>query len=222
MGHGALVKTEPDQLSVIIHNDILVMPQQQKIVSQYCDLLNRTVDVETLEVFKKLLEERLEYVSSSSDHDSSDSLYTDCESKNHIVVNDDVQQSKINNNINEFAKISDYIQCINGFSMEDYDVKGVLSELESLGLDKTNGVQKFVQYHWFSKGTESYKFGRSSYKPHDPSGFVAINKLMKAVSNATGSVLDCCLVSYYHNGDVKTPPHSDNESLLDANRTSHL
>ena len=179
-----------------------------KLVAAYCSVLDKA-DLGTLNMFKELLNEKIEQVSASEASGN----------ENNVDFNNNVKDKGDNTDLYakiNLSKIEDYVSYSSDLNIPDNDLGLLGEELGSLpGLK--NGNHQSVHYFWLSNGSEPYEFGRKSYRPWNIKDFLAIDRLRESVSQLSGYYLDSCLISYYHNNYVSGPAHSDNEDLLEPN-----
>ena len=169
-----------------------------KVISSFSKLLNNTADLNTLRTFQKLLEDRIEVVSSSS------------ESEGEISFD----QSKVKTK----TKMKHY-NC----DLVKY-TRNLIGDMTLLQLVKdelhipyqTDDISKYL---WLNSTNTPYEFGRVTYEATDISKFPAIVSILDLLNNKFNLSLDACLVSCYKSGNIKSPLHSDNEPVIDLNHS---
>ena len=117
----------------------------------------------------------------------------------------------------EERDVNDYVTYHDKF-LDNTDIESLMSECLSMGFNKkakNNGVQnKFVSlfsepYSWDSAG------GPVVNNPVPLQDFPTIQRIMNKINSTYGYSLNCSLVSFYKNGQVRARLHSDDEAELD-------
>ena len=141
---------------------------------------------------------------------------------NSIIVQKESvpKHSPLSTSVSEKRDINDFVTYQDRF-LDTVDVGALEAECLSMGFTRgagNNAVQnKFVSmfskpYRWDSSG------GPVINNPVPMEKFPNIKRTMDRLNTTFGYSLNCCLVSYYKNGQVKARLHSDDEDELDESQ----
>ena len=159
--------------------------------------------MDTLNIFKQLVDDRIEIVASS---DSSVQEKTSHKTK-HMTK----KKMTVKSTDNMFNKFVDFKP---KSDVEPENPQELMAGLESLGLHNNNPQN--VQYAWLNSSNMMYCFGKHKLHPQNLSQFKSISGLMNELNNLSESnSFNSCLVSFYAQGSTSLSSHADNETILD-------
>jgi alkylated DNA repair dioxygenase AlkB/lysophospholipase L1-like esterase len=117
----------------------------------------------------------------------------------------------------EKRDVNDYVSYHDKF-LDSMDVDGLISECFSLGFDK-KARSDSVQNKFLSLLSEPYNWDSTAgpvvNHPLSLQEFPCIQRVMDKLNSTFGFQLNCCLASFYKNGNVRARLHSDDENELD-------
>ena len=193
------------------------------VVEKVSALLKDVEDLDVLEQCRTIIHNRYVVVSGSSSSDSHTSdkdqeVSFDRKKKKKKSKRNKVE--KVNNNKDSSTSEEDYSKYaifkpnvnVNGSIIEK-----VQKELNSLDSKNYPDSDRRVVYHWLASASVPYKFGNRTHKPARLDKYPAIKELMSCLNQKDTSQkpFNSCLVSFYRDGTVSSPIHSDNEDLFD-------
>ncbi|KAL5249851.1 hypothetical protein ACHWQZ_G015795 [Mnemiopsis leidyi] len=121
--------------------------------------------------------------------------------------------------VSEKRDIKDFVTYQDRF-LDTVDVGALEAECLSMGF--TRGGNNAVQNKFFSIFSKPYRWDSSGgpviNNPVPMEKFPNIKRTMDRLNTTFGYSLNCCLVSYYKNGQVKARLHSDDEDELDESQ----
>ena len=201
-----------------------------KIISEFSAMLSALKNANTLKILKLMLDGQLEVLSNST---SSDVDSVEYQPTIKIPISATPQRSKVKTlaagtllNLNSTTDSevsigspspilpSPYLKVVRDLVVDDNLADAVSREAFKMA-SKWQGSSR-VRYSWLNFEDVPYTFGRTTHAAKDLRVYPNIMDLMSVIDNHMGNPgLDSCLVTYYDNGHIELPLHSDNEYIID-------
>ena len=197
---------------------------EAKIVSEFSKMLSSLTNTNTLRLLKLMVDGQLEVLSNISEVESPEGkapITIEISATPYrpkvktlaagtlLDLSSDTETSTDSPSPVKYP--SPFVSVVRDLIIEDDMVQAVSQE--SFGMTSQWKGSSKACYSWLNFHNIPYKFGNTTHQAKDRKAYPNIRALMDTINTHLDNPgLDSCLITYYDNGHIDLPLHSDDES----------